>query len=94
MHSQQMSEMQAAFGEKIDTLRASMDSKLLTKRKMDSSDDALPTLNDYDACGGNGYGFVIFSSLMSEHYKFFAHFLGSSRGAFAFRWVRVERSVG
>ena len=58
MHSQQMAEMQATFGEKIDTLCADMDSKLLTDRKMDSSDDALPTLNDDDVSGGDGYGFV------------------------------------
>jgi len=58
MLSQQFAEMQAAFGEQIGTRRAAMDSKLLTERKMDPSDNATPTLNDDDACSGDGYGFV------------------------------------
>jgi len=58
--SQKFAELQTAFGKQIGTLRAAMDSKLLADRKMDPSDNALPTLNDVDASGGDGYGFVAY----------------------------------
>ena len=58
MLSQKFAELQTVFGEQIGTFRAVMDSKLLTDRKMDLSDNALPTLND--ASGKDGYGFVFY----------------------------------
>jgi len=55
---QAFAELQTAFGKQIGTLRAAVDSKLLADRKINPSDNAPPTLNDDDASGGDGYGFV------------------------------------
>jgi len=60
MLSHKFAELQTVLCEQIGTLRAVMDSKLLTDRKMNPSGNSPPPLNvdDDDVSGGNGYGFV------------------------------------